>query len=48
MGEAVDEGPEAYALDDTPHAQPATLGLLQKMGEAYEQELEDLKASAIE
>jgi hydrogenase expression/formation protein HypC len=26
----------------------ATLALLQKMGEAYEQELEDLKASAIE
>ena len=26
----------------------ATLGLLQKMGEAYEQELEDLKASLIE
>ena len=26
----------------------ATLGLLQRMGEAYEQELEDLKASAIE
>ena len=25
----------------------ATLGLLQKMGEAYEQELEDLKASLI-
>ena len=26
----------------------ATLGLLQEMGEAYEQELDDLKASAIE
>ena len=26
----------------------ATLGLLQQMGEAYEQELEDLKASVIE
>jgi len=26
----------------------ATLGLLQRMGEAFEQELEDLKASAIE
>jgi hydrogenase expression/formation protein HypC len=26
----------------------ATLGLLQQMGEAYEQELEDLKASAIQ
>jgi hydrogenase expression/formation protein HypC len=26
----------------------ATLGLLQKMGDAYEQELEDLKASVIE
>jgi hydrogenase expression/formation protein HypC len=26
----------------------ATLDLLQRMGEAYEQELEDLKASAIE
>jgi hydrogenase expression/formation protein HypC len=26
----------------------ATLSLLQQMGEAYEQELEDLKASAIE
>jgi hydrogenase expression/formation protein HypC len=26
----------------------ATLGLLQQMGEAYEQELEDLKASLIE
>ena len=26
----------------------ATLGLLQEMGEAYEQELADLKASAIE
>jgi hydrogenase expression/formation protein HypC len=26
----------------------ATLALLQQMGEAYEQELEDLKASAIE
>ena len=26
----------------------ATLGLLQRMGEAFEQELEDLKASAIQ
>jgi hydrogenase expression/formation protein HypC len=26
----------------------ATLGLLQRMGEAYDQELEDLKASVIE
>jgi hydrogenase expression/formation protein HypC len=26
----------------------ATLGLLQQMGEAYEQELEDLSASVIE
>jgi hydrogenase expression/formation protein HypC len=26
----------------------ATLGLLREMGEAYEQELEDMKASAIE
>ena len=26
----------------------ATLGLLQQMGEAYEQELDDLKASVIE
>ena len=26
----------------------ATLGLLQRMGDAFEQELEDLKASAIE
>jgi hydrogenase expression/formation protein HypC len=38
-----------FALSKVDEAEAeATLGLLQRMGEAFEQELEDLKASAIE
>ncbi len=38
-----------FALSKVDEAEAqATLALLQRMGEAYEQELEDLKASAIQ